>query len=73
MAVPNDAVTTGKGSNIDSLRFSNRDLATLGALSQGPFFVKDIRETYDRIIHHQVRVNFSDILIPHSDLLTESP
>jgi hypothetical protein len=35
--IPNDLYTTGKGPNIDSLRFSNRDLATLGALAQGPF------------------------------------
>jgi serine/threonine protein kinase len=28
-----------------------------------PFFAKDIRGTYDRIINHQVRVKLSDILI----------
>jgi len=38
-----------------------------------PFFAKDIRATYDRIIHHQVRVKIWDILILHSDLLTEFP
>ena len=32
IAIPNDVATTGKGRTIDSLRFSNRDLATLGAL-----------------------------------------
>ena len=37
MAIPDDVITTGKGPNVDSLRFSNRDLATLGALAQGPF------------------------------------
>lgn len=37
MAMPDDTISIGKGPNIDSLRFSNRDLATLGALAQGPF------------------------------------
>ncbi len=38
-----------------------------------PFFAKDIRGTYDRIINHQVRVKISNILTFHSDLLTEIP
>ena len=37
MAILDDVFAAGKGPDIDSLRFSNRDLATLGALAQGPF------------------------------------
>ena len=38
-----------------------------------PFFAKDIRRTYDRITNHQVRINFSDIVIFHTDLFAEIP
>ena len=38
-----------------------------------PFFAKDIRGTYDRIINHQVRIKSSDKVVSHPNLFTEIP
>ena len=38
-----------------------------------PFFAKDIRRTYDRITNHQVRINFSGIVIFQTGPFAEIP